>query len=144
MGANWYAATVVGVRVPKNKVMREEIYFLNNCKCKPKVDPETYPEAEFCSACGRMIRRECIRDVAMFDGFDPWDRRPSIDGWPVYTGNDATLFYIGIFVAEVVECEKKSPLPDLSKLCQFIEDMKKIGLWDEEEFGLWTILNYSY
>ncbi|KKL65556.1 hypothetical protein LCGC14_2153820, partial [marine sediment metagenome] len=37
MGANWYAATVVGVRVPKNKVMREEIYFLNNCKCKPKV-----------------------------------------------------------------------------------------------------------
>ena len=144
MGADWYAATVIGIKVSKNKVMREEIYFLNNCKCKPKVDSETYPEAKFCPACGKYIKCECSRDITMFDEFDPWEKNPNIAGWPVYAGTDGRSFYIGILVIETDGGDKRSPLPDLSKLDKFKEDMKKIGLWDEKEFGLWTVLYCSY
>lgn len=147
MGADWYAATVIGIRVPRDKVVREETYFHNNCICKPQVDPKTYPEAKFCPACGREIKRKCSRSIVLFEGFKIWERDSSICGWPVYTGTDGIFFYIGIFIAEVVgECDKKSPLPNIpkDKMTKFKRDMEESGLWDQEAFGMWTILNYSY
>lgn len=148
MGADWYAATVIGIRVPKDKVVREETYFRNNCICKPRQrGPEVYPEASFCPTCGKLIRRKCVRDVVLFDGLTPWKNGSSICGWPVYTGTDGMFFYIGVFVVEVAgEYDKKSPLPNISKdtVIKFRRAMEKAGLWDQEEFGMWTILTCSY
>ena len=148
MSASWHAATVIGIKVPKDKVIREETYFCNKCICKPQIDPEIYPEAKFCPACGGYIKRKCIRNVVLFDGLIPWRKEgSSICGWSVYAGTDGRFFYIGIFIAESEgDYDKKSPLPNISKdeMIKFRRDMEKAGLWDQKAFGMWTILYCSY
>lgn len=147
MGADYYAMTIIGLKVPSKRIIVEEEELRNQCKCTPQVDPDDHPGAKFCIYCGKEIRRAVKVDKPLFDGFkDYWNRDQRICGWPVNHDTDARNFYIGIYTSSLVEHEKMSKMPNISEevISKFKADMESVGLWDKEQFGLWTITYCSY
>jgi hypothetical protein len=147
MGADWYSMTCIGLKVPKEKIIREEDGYKNNCRCMPKIDPDDYPGARFCPHCGNHIKRAIKIEKPLFDiPEDYWNDKGEIKGWEIKHDTDACNFYICVFTSGDVIHDKRSDIPELSKetLNKFKTDMKSIGLWDEKEFGLWTITRCDY
>ena len=148
---DWEAATIIGLRVPRDKIMDSDPYLYNNCTCNPQVSPEKYPDAKFCPHCGQLLKRnavyETVRDAPLFKNFDEGDEsKNKIAGWLVYGGTGNKFFYIGPFLAingRDIHATR-TDFPSLAKLNmtveQFKRDMKEAGLWDPSEFGIWTVL----
>jgi hypothetical protein len=148
MGADWYSMTCIGLKVPKGKVIEEVDEYRNLCGCVPQVDPDVYPEAKFCPNCGRLIRRSVTIDKPLYDAFagDYYNDVVELSSWTVKHDTDAYNFYICIYTSGLVERYKRSDIPNISEevLDKFKADMESLGLWDEEQFGLWTITYCSY
>lgn len=149
MGADYYSMTVIGLKVPKEKIIAEEEELRNQCKCTPRIDPDDHPEAKFCIYCGNLIRRAVKVDKPLFDGFKDywdWNKDQKICGWAVEHNTDAHSFYICIYTSGRIEHEEMSELPNTSEetISKFKADMESVGLWDREQFGLWTITYCSY
>lgn len=146
MGADWYSMTCIGLKVPKEKVITEIEEYENSCSCLPQT-PDTYPEAKYCRKCGRSIRRPIKVERPLFDiPEDYYNDKAEIKGWKVEHDTDACNFYICIFTSGHVEYSKLSSIPIITvgTLAKFKSDMESTGLWDEEQFGLWTITYCSY
>lgn len=147
MGTDYYPMTLIGLKVPKEKIIVEGEELRNNCKCEPKTDPSDYPEAKFCSKCGNKTRRAVKVDKPLFDGFrDYYNEDQKICGYSVEHDTDARNFFICLYTTGHVDWVNMSEIPNISEeaISKFEVDMESVGLWDKEQFGLWTILYCSY
>jgi len=147
MGVDWYSMTCVGLKVPRDKIIGQKEETVNLCGCNPQTNPDDYPKGKYCPVCGRLIRRQVKIDKPLFDvPEDYYNEETKIKGWEVSYDTDARNFYICIFTTGHVEYEKISPIPDVSEgtLAKFNADMREIGLWDADQFGLWTVTYCSY
>ena len=147
MSTDWYSMTCIGLKVPKEKIIGEIEEIRNLCGCKPQTNPDDHPGGKYCPDCGRLIRRPVKVEKPLFDiPEDYWNEETRIEGWLVKHDSDAYNFYICIYTSGLVEHNKRSDIPDTPKevLAKFKADMISIGLWDEEQFGLWTVTYCSY
>ena len=150
---NYSAHTVLGLKIPKDKLYEEVGVVTNMCKCIPQSDFDPIKE-KFCSSCGgefaRIVNTREWFNSELEKVFDD----PDIDnimGWPVLREWVCSEWlFIGVIITScgVHDDQKMAPVlpvyyPGLDQYGKFVEDMKKIGVWDEELFGLWTVLNYS-
>ncbi len=146
MGTDYYAQTVIGIRVPRSKLIGEEVGYMNNCICTPK----TYSFTRYCPNCGRETKREVRTNKPLFQELadkQGYMEDMSLLGWPVRQDfSDAKHFYIGMHASGLVNHDSRMDLPDLSEdvIHEFRSDMNSLDLWDEENFGLWTILLCSH
>jgi hypothetical protein len=147
MGADYYSATCIGLKVPKKRIVAEVEEYRNLCGCNPQTKPEDYLGAKYCPVCGRMLRRAVKIHKPLFGmPNDYYNNEARIKGWEVTYDTDAHNFYICIFTTGHVEHEKMSPIPLIAEetLAKFNADMREIGLWDADQFGLWTVTYCDY
>ena len=148
MGADYYSMTCIGLKVPRNKIIKEEEKIVNLCGCNPQTRPGNYLNAKYCPVCGRLIRRVVKEDKLLFDVPEEYynDGKSKILGWTLMYDTDVSNFYICIFASGIIGGARKSDIPDVSEeiIAKFTADMQSIGLWDEEQFGLWTVTYCSY
>lgn len=147
MGMDYYSATCIGLKVPRNKIIAEKTEYRNLCGCNPQMNPKDYPGAKYCPICGRLVKRQVKVNEFLFNiPEDYYNEEIRIKGWEVSYDTDACNFYICIFTSGHVEYEKMSPIPLIAEetLAKFNADMREIGLWDAAQFGLWTITYCSY
>lgn len=150
MGIDYQPKVIFGLKIPRDKVIDKSKTLSNDCICNPKIDHLINPSAKFCSQCGRCINRPTIKRISKFEGFDDVEndeKTLNIEGWPVTFDTDACNFYIGFYVQNGPyghSGDEKYDFPDMTKMEQFKSDMKKIGLWNEEMFGVWIVLYLSY
>lgn len=150
MGFDCTAITAIGVRVPNHKIIEKKEKLINLCVCKPK----TYSENNemYCSGCGRYLKHKGVihkplfnwpEDNGSFNGTTKITRK--ICGWEVLYSSNERYFFICIFNSGHVDYEKMTEIPHISEkvIEEFKNDMKSVGLWDEEQFGLWTMTFWS-
>jgi len=130
MGADYYPITVIGIRVPRSKIMDEKEVFNNHCICVPQTDPTKYPNAKFCPFCGRSLKRAFVKFTPKLSGVKEYDNESKLLGRPVSNDTDAENFFVGVYSSGMVDYQKREDIPDLSKkiLAKFRKDMKSIGL----------------
>lgn len=149
MSRDYRPKIIFGLKLHESKIIDTLDIFINNCQCNPKINPDLHPNAKYCSQCGRLIRMKTKKEIPKFEGFDDVFNNESlnIEGWPVAFDTDAHNFYIGFYVKNGPyghSGDEKFEFPDMSKMEQFKSDMKRIGFWDEENFGAWLVLYLSY
>lgn len=150
MGRDYQSKVIFGLKLHKSKVIDTLDIFVNNCTCNPKINPDLYPTTfKRCPYCGNSIHRKTTREVPKFEGFDEifGNESLNIEGWSVAFDTDAHNFYVGFYVQNGPyghSGDEKFEFPDMSKIEQFKVDMKRIGFWDEENFGVWLVLYLSY
>ena len=147
MGTDYYPMIVFGLKVPRDVIFENYVEPRNDCKCIPKKLSSDFPDFKFCPECGQHLgfpvkKRRPKEQFEGFDYYDPDTRK--IGGWPVLTDTDSYNFYIGYYAHHSFEYEKKLPFPDMSHEKTFVEDMKRLGLWDKGEYGAWLVLEVSY
>lgn len=156
MGFDCDAVTLIGLRLPYNVLYMEklEVTHLDRTKCKNF--QQRFP---FCPDCGEKssitVHKSIRNPLFTFDDFGIVD---NIRGIPVYfTQNERDpmkYLYIYIYMGE-----KKGPRsydPDtqiscnfsLEDLCALKNNMKNVlsdtDLFAKGNFGIYTLLNYSY
>lgn len=147
MTTQYYPITVIGIKVPKDKIIITKEVIKNECVCNPQVNPTRYLgtkyRTKFCSQCGRLLRRI---HVESFPKFDSIKDKGKVLEWPVANDTGAENFFIGVYSSGMVNYRHRGDIPDLSEKTveKFKKDMKSLDLWDEKEFGIWTILCVSY
>lgn len=147
MGADYYSMTVIGLKVPKDNIMNEIELLINRCSCNPQT-PNSNTSIKYCQHCGNLLNKSIKVEKPLFDEFneDYLNEENTICSWPITYDTDAHNFYVCIYNSGHVEREKRSNIPCLSEriISKFKTDMKSVNLWDEEQFGLWTITYCSY
>ena len=146
MGTDYQPTIVFGLKIPEDKIVHTIEHTINRCKCLPQTDTGKY-----CPKCGRHISLKETKRESKFDGFEsPFKNEPLfINGWPVtFFGEYHIDFYVGFYTFKGYYCnhaaDKKGPLPDMSKEERFITDMMDAGVWDEDNYGAWLVLDISY
>lgn len=157
MGITKRAVTVIGLRVHRDKISHEESIHVNDCMCRPQT---TLPVEKgiYCSGCGRKVYRTYTTTVledfvkVMEDepGCDPFDIRPTIKGYElVGDWRSDKHVYIGCFVSSTeatYSAEGADPVrADVNGISdavitKFYSAMIEQNLWDEKEFGVWTLM----
>lgn len=146
MSTNYHAYAIIGLRVPKDKIIGTVTKHRNRCKCEPQTDPMS--EQKFCGKCGEILDLAYRADDLKF-GMNGWDLcKKGIKGWLVASDGDYEgYFYIGIRKA-VDRDEKPVGVRDTRTMDQqenkFKSDMIELGLWDPDEYGLWAVLQASW
>lgn len=149
MGFDCYAMTVIGLRITENDLMTKHI----NCNCKDNNDPEF----NYCPTCGK-------KNIDS-DFIDKFEWKASYD-YPLYgtiTINNIAYsiiqpikeehekwLYINLYYEskhyeseETMKCS--CTLEQLVSLKESMKsDLTEIGLWDDEKFGIYTLINTSY
>lgn len=146
MGADYYATTVIGIRVGRSEIFKKRKTVINCCRCKQKTDPRTAPNTSFCPFCGKPLQLEVEKEFCIISDVDDERYIENVRGWPVRYDTDQENIFIGVYVNGPIDGWKIGPLPDLSEdlLDKFTQDMRELGLWRQDRFGLWTILVCSY
>lgn len=151
MSRDYQPKIIFGLKLLKSKLYDQITNHLNKCICEPKKllgEWRVAATAKFCYDCGKVLARPVQKSVAKFKGFEyEFSDKLEIEGWPVTCGTDAKIFYIGYYVHRGVyghSGDEQIPFPNMTKEKQFIEDMKRVGLWDEKSFGVWLVLYVSY
>jgi len=151
VGITKRAVTVIGLRVPVDKISHEVNGYLNDCKCSPHT-----VGASFCPHCGmntnRKYTRRELEHFVELTGDDAFELLPRVDGYEM-VGNwhERTHVYIGYLVSSTapaysaegsdpVMCAFSLNITGEDSIQKFIDSMKSVNLWESEKFGIWTIL----
>ena len=143
MGVDYYAYTIIGLRVPIDKIIGTVIKHKNKCECEPQTEPMA--GQKFCGKCGCVLDYPYKADDPRF-GVDIWEiEEKGIGGWPVVSDGDyGTYFYIGLLKASGEDKgPTKIPYHIEGMKNKFQKDMEELGLWDEDSYGIWTVLQIS-
>lgn len=143
MGDDYQPIVVFGLKLSKSQIMETITVPVNGCVCVK----QNKSENKYCSHCGRPLHRLVKKNVPRFEGFeDPENNDLAICGWPAIMEIESRNFYVGFYVKKGVYGhygEIKHDFPDMLNMDQFKTDMKDLGLWNEEMFGAWVILDLS-
>lgn len=166
MGIDYYNRSIFGVRIPWDKLFRREKYDIpkqsdklpsKHATCPPF---DTNPQMNVCPYCGCYLREKGSRAIAMipevikepiaFDipKFKEWDIS-SVEG---SYGENKGFYFIGFYlVDENVERapSHKGVKTEIdtdeieTKKKRLKKDLGECGLWDEDNFGLWSFTYVS-
>ncbi|KKM18477.1 hypothetical protein LCGC14_1665360 [marine sediment metagenome] len=145
MGVDYYAYAIIGLRIPRDKIIGTVTKHKNLCKCDPQT--EQMGEEKFCDKCGKLLDHTYKGDDPKF-GVGMWEiQEKGLKGWPVVSDGDyGNYFYIGIRKAYYADY-KPVGIRDTGLLVKlenkFKMDMEKLGLWDPDAYGLWSVLQVS-
>jgi len=136
MGVSIHSHAVIGVKLPKPPFIKGQAP-----GCEHNVEEDT----AFCPHCGKPAWEEC--EVPM-RGYEPDDEK--LCGFDVVLGenNDGPTYYVGIVTASnpYGEFDGYSAININWSLPGIRDTLRKalrpLGLWKDENFGLWTILVY--
>ncbi len=144
MGTNYYAYAIIGLKVPRDKIIGTKIVHKNKCTCEPQTDPTA--GQKFCGKCGENLDRSYRVNDARFVAEECEIGEERIRGWPIVSEGEYGAFYIGI-VKAYHKNEKPIPIQDYRTLTvvgnKFKSDMEELGLWDPDAYGLWSVLQIS-
>jgi len=127
---------VLGLRVPSEKV--EKILYkeerTQGCKCLLEKD-NSY---KFCPKCGKEIRNRKIRiNCEALDKLEIMENvRNGRDKFCVFCAKEATRICGGGFKKVDIDFDAVNEEKNLIK-----DVMSLFGLWNEEEFGIWSKLS---
>ncbi|KKN99069.1 hypothetical protein LCGC14_0143160 [marine sediment metagenome] len=137
MSTTYHAAAVVGCRIPKSKIFLTE----KVRECEHNIPESRIKDDEFCAKCGKPLWvtlhktiPEYNRDMNTLCTFRVFDIE-----WEDFI----TVAGPGAVSEVANDCEKPSqlihlPASDVRKRME--RGLEKIGLWDDNEFGIWAIL----
>lgn len=146
MSVSYSSYAVIGVKIdPKKLVITEKV---RNCSCEVK----NIEKKKFCSSCGKKVFVEEDTYIPQYDDDAHKKDFPfyySLCGFPLIYNTDN----IDAFVAFICcECDdyNDNPFSDLSNInieevkTKMREKLEPMGLWNEENFGLWAVQYCSY
>jgi len=144
MGVTYRATTAIGVRVKLSKLWKSKKEF-HSCPQGVKFDEYKYPGyGQYCGQCGQKNWRGEDTPVADYDG----DERLGplrVKKWDVEGATLGVLAYCSQTVRSGDTEEERSMLMvtdvDIEVIKQNLKEyLEPRGLWDEDAFGVWTLL----
>lgn len=134
MGASWKAITIIGCKVT-GKLTR--IVSVRGCE-----HPLIVQNSKFCAECGKPMH---VDEEQNIDDFNDSDMLGTLN---ICSSTDNEEMFAGIRIGSHTDRDDK---PECGRIDDF-DAMKKrvrselepLGLWDEEWFGVWTVLHCSY
>ena len=130
MGVDYYSYAFIGQKLNKNKLYQETI--VAGCNHQ---NPDT---ANFCSVCGKraVIDFESLKGISAIESTDNTEIFLALNHHQVKSGSSrgGENLAFRTLDSKAVE-EAKTVLKEL---------LEPYGLWDEKQFGLWTVLYCSY
>jgi len=131
MGYDYYAASIVGCRVPATKIVGT---FKTACGCS-RVSGCQQPK--FCPACGAPYELVEVVEVEGYDG-------EKFRGLGVIVGLDGERgdFFIGLLrnidSGSRPRCYRSDEVDGCAEKVRSV--LEPCGLWDADEFGVWCAL----
>ncbi|MFH1209362.1 MAG: hypothetical protein V1663_01060 [archaeon] len=143
MGADWSAFALIGLRVPGKAILKKKEEYENRCICDPQYKSEDL-DIKFCPRCGQIIKFKIIDDIYSFEDKNGDFKIGEYKGvWA--TDRESLFFSIRIVEADMEYHNLlKSYEITSDEFEKFKDTMKEAGIWNKEEFGLWSILYCSY
>lgn len=137
MGVSYYVYQIVGCRILESKLMRPQT--VRKCKCAVEGTPK------FCPSCGKEF---LVKDLVPMPGYEPHEK---LCGLQVVAGNDVykdRRIYVGLNMKsgggyhneDEIRCDITN-LPALKEQVKAV--LEPLGLWDEAQFGVWSVLYCS-
>lgn len=140
MSVDYYQHLIIGCKIDINKIKIPER--VRNCDC----DIQNIDTIKYCPECGRAAWVDSWKAI---EGYDETDYPATFLNMPLVYDTDEANCWVAI--------QKQDLKDDISSSIKFkniedIEALKKeiksklepIGLWNEEDFGIWAIQNISY
>ena len=153
MGVDFTPYAIIGVKLTAEEMYKKEhksVYTNERCKCTPK----TQSKDTYCSECGaQLYRKDSVYTVYFPDlsEEDLWE--VAYDGWrdlDVIVDNYMTEgenYFFGYKVggADIhYGGEEFKEIPNISALKEKLKnELKPLGLWYEERFGLYCVVSVS-
>lgn len=139
MGADWSAISVIGCRVSTDK-----LYVTTTKKTCEHPFNKSFA---FCPVCGKPATTASEEPQSFFD--EGKEKIQDFDVLFIDNGDDPpTYAVIGALIATNGDYEEPllTPLPnDVGETKERLRQaLEPLGLWDTDQFGLWTILGCSY
>jgi hypothetical protein len=144
MGVDYYAQSIIGVRIPDPRIRTK----VRGCK-----HPEN--NTKFCAECGNLMFTESTEIHSLIEKLDNDSEKRKLSPRQQQLGLvwsiDQEEAYVGFFKGGSESSRSGDPdavkveLPDIN-----IQELKKAlqeelkELYSEKNFGLWTILHCSY
>jgi hypothetical protein len=168
MGADFYPKTLIGIRIPMEKIRKKEKYEELKKFTKSSLpwqkDPEHLKCPTFemkegmrnCPYCGASLYERGIRTIYLVPGLileDDNYEAQSYKDWKMATDSDYNYLFIGFYCIEgdqESECacvgikQEIDTEEIITKKALLKADMEEVDLWDESEFGLWLFMFNSY
>lgn len=138
MGADWSSNSIIGVRIRNPRVQTKT----RGCR-----HPES--TARFCAECGEPMWETSTELSPKLDDLENSTKHPS--GLQVCYSTDQREYFVGMYMTDGgsnrhSDGVNKTELPPVintaeikAKLMEYLGD-----LYNEREFGLWTVLHCSY
>lgn len=130
MGYDYYAASIVGCRVPASKIAS---VFKTACGCGVR-----NPQPKFCPTCGKPYS---LIEVVEIEGYDGEKFR----GLDVIGGLDGEHgdFVIGLLSnidsGSRPRCYRPEDVQSCTEKVRSV--LEPCGLWDADQFGVWCVLS---
>lgn len=138
MGVDWSGNAIIGVRIRNPRVQTK------NRGCRHPEQP-----ARFCNECGKPMWETSTELSPKLDALE--DDRNNKTGLQVCYSTDNEEYFVGQYMASSGsnrsgECIGFKELPPVLNTQEIkVKLMEYLGdLYNEKEFGLWTVLHCSY
>lgn len=132
MSTSYYAHTLIGVRVPIDKLYRKEVILHT---------AHPYPEgATYCPTCGVKLA-DVVRMVPLFDEFNFKIGKFDVEilnNAACFVGLDTGVSDWGKTLWDFRACRRMAHIEK-----ELREELQPRGMWDEGLFGIYTFLKIS-
>ncbi len=141
MRTTYHAAAVVGCRVDRSKVFILEDVRLCSHPLPSMETQRLRMDVNFCPICGKKLWSKEYKSIPQYDFVDE-----TICGLRVVSNEYNDEVYIAAEVAEIdthLDYDGKSISPhgiDTTVRERIKAILEPIGLWNEEEFGIWVVM----
>lgn len=169
MGSDFYPKAIIGVRIPIEKVIKYErgqklkpldrlgSQHMGMHKTLPKCPEfDLLPGMKNCPYCGCALYEYYENTICLIPGLhlnlDNCGVQ-SYNTWSMAISTQGHYLFIGFYVLEgsqeddcaYIGLKHEIDIKDIEyKKAQLSADLEKVGLWDENEFGLWLFMYNSY
>jgi len=146
MTTDYYAYTLVGIRVEYDRLYKKE----KIRSCSHPFD-KSGPYMKYCPVCGAPIWRTTKKPIDPFLSDDDYYDVKAFGLDLIHVGEEKYA-YIGIILGAVDECEQEHRLEIVENLDnanimqhhdRIKDSLKEYSFWGETVYGLWTIMQIS-
>ncbi len=140
MGTSYSSYAIIGVEVDPEKFYTTEV--VRSCDCHVSFNFDDPPK--FCSNCSKEFM---VKDRKEIEGWNEFEE--ILHGLKIIYGTDQERAFVGIVNAKQNDYDNSKSFSQLSSvdLAELKEELKnKLGpmFWDENKFGLYSVLYCSY
>ena len=135
---SYYSYSVIGLKIDKDKLHQKpklEKAFPHNHPQSLKFDPQT----------GKKLWKEISNPIPEYNEYDDDLDCEAVGKYKLIYGTEqerCVVQLVGADDAEGRDCSNFVKMPIDEQIQEFKDFMQKLGLWDEKNFGLHSILCY--